>query len=69
MKRTLHSLVAFAVAAAVSATPASAQNLNFFLGGGAAFGMQDLNEDTGTGWIGFAGLEYRLRLSRALSLD
>ncbi|HVD59243.1 MAG TPA: outer membrane beta-barrel protein [Gemmatimonadaceae bacterium] len=55
MKRTLHSLVALVVAAAVSATPAAAQNLNFFVGGGAAFGMQDLSEDTGTGWIGFAG--------------
>jgi len=55
MKRKLHSLVAFVVAAAVSATPAAAQNLNFFVGGGAAFGMQDLSEDTGTGWIGFAG--------------
>lgn len=55
MKRTLHSLVALVVAAAVPALPAAAQNVNFFFGGGAAFGMQDLSDDTGTGWIGFAG--------------
>jgi hypothetical protein len=55
MKRTLHSLVALVVAASVSAVPLAAQNVNFFFGAGAAFGMQDLNDDTGTGWIGFAG--------------
>ena len=56
MKRKLLPLVALVVAAAVTVTPVSAQSVVFFAGGGAAFGMQDLNEDTGTGWIGFAGV-------------
>ena len=56
MKRKLLSLVALVVAAAVTATPMSAQNVVFFVGGGPVFGMQDLSEDTGTGWIGFAGV-------------
>ena len=55
MKRKLLSLVALVVAASVVAAPAKAQ-VNFFIGGGGAFGMQDLSEDTGTGWIGFAGV-------------
>lgn len=56
MKRKLLSLVALVVAAAVTVTPLKAQNIVFFAGGGAAFGMQDLSDDTGTGWVGFAGL-------------
>ena len=56
MKRKLLSLVALVVAAAVTAAPLSAQGVTFFAGGGAVFGMQDLSEDTGTGWIGFAGV-------------
>lgn len=56
MKRKLLSLVALVVAAVLTATPVKAQNVVFFVGGGGAFGMQDLSEDTGTGWIGFAGV-------------
>src|SRR5690349_18087776 len=55
MKRKLLSLVALVVAGSVVAAPVKAQ-VNFFIGGGGAFGMQDLSEDTGTGWIGFAGV-------------
>ena len=55
MKRTLHSLAALVVAAAaVPLAPVGAQNLVFFVGGGPAFGMQDLNSGTDTGWLGFA---------------
>jgi hypothetical protein len=61
MKRTLHSIVALVVAASVPAVPLAAQNINFFIGGGGAFGMQDLSEDTGTGWIGFAGAGVPIR--------
>lgn len=57
MKRTLHSLVALVVAAAVPLVPLGAQNVNFFLGGGGAFPMGDLkDEGAETGWIGFAGV-------------
>lgn len=55
MKRTLLSLVALVVAATVPLAPVGAQNLNFFVGGGPAFGTGDLGDNTGTGWIGFAG--------------
>ena len=59
MKRTLHSLAALVVAAAaVPLAPVGAQNLVFFVGGGPAFGMQDLNNGTDTGWLGFAGVDY-----------
>lgn len=59
MKRTLHSLAALVVAAAVAVpVQARAQAINFFLGGGGAFGMSDLKDGTDTGWLGFAGLDY-----------
>ncbi|HEU4880179.1 MAG TPA: outer membrane beta-barrel protein [Gemmatimonadaceae bacterium] len=58
MKRTLHSLAALIIAAAVPAAQASAQNLIFFAGGGAVWGTGDLSDGTDTGWIGFAGVDY-----------
>jgi opacity protein-like surface antigen len=62
MKRTLHSLVALVVAAAVPLVPLGAQNLSFFLGGGGAFPTGDLKDDGAeTGWIGFAGVDMPIR--------
>jgi hypothetical protein len=61
MKRTLHSLAALIIAAALPATPASAQNLVFFAGGGGVWGTGDLNDGTDTGWIGFAGVDYPIK--------
>jgi hypothetical protein len=58
MKRTLHSLAALIIAAAVPAAQASAQNLIFFAGGGAVWGTGDLSDGTDIGWAGFAGVDY-----------
>ena len=69
MKRTLHSLAALVVAAAaVPLAPVGAQNMVFFLGGGQAFGMQDLNDGTDTGWIGFAGADFLIKSVPGLSV-
>ena len=69
MKRTLHSLAALVVAAAgVPLAPVGAQNLVFFVGGGPAFGMQDLNNGTDTGWIGFAGADFLIKSVPGLSV-
>jgi hypothetical protein len=56
MKRKLLPLVALVVAAAALTAPLGAQNVSAFFGGGAVFGTGDLSNDTGTGWIGFAGV-------------
>ncbi len=62
MRRTLHSLVALVVAAAVPLVPLGAQNLSFFIGGGGAFPTGDLKDDGAeTGWIGFAGIDMPIR--------
>ena len=62
MKRTLHSLAALVVVAAVlAAVPAKAQVI-FFAGGGAAFPTGNLSDDGAeTGWLGFVGLDYPLK--------
>ena len=61
MKRTLLSLAALVVAAAVSAVPAQAQ-LMPFVGGGAAIPMGDLKDfDATTGWLVFGGVDMPIK--------
>jgi opacity protein-like surface antigen len=58
MKRSLHSLAALVVAAALPLASIGAQGLSFHVGGGGAFGTGDLSDGTDPGWIGFAGVDY-----------
>ena len=61
MKRTLHSLAALVVAAALPVVPLKAQ-VSLFVGGGAAIPMMDLaDDDAKTGWLGFAGVDMPIK--------
>jgi opacity protein-like surface antigen len=68
MKRLMLSLAVLVIAAVVPVSTLAGQNLSFHLGGGLAMGSGDLNEDTDTGWTGFAGADYAIMSMPGLSV-
>ncbi len=57
MKRITLFLAALVVTVALSSSSVKAQGVSFHVGGGIAMGAGDLSDNTGTGWMGFAGLD------------
>ena len=57
MKRITLFLAALVVTVALSSGSVKAQGVSFHFGGGIAMGAGDLGEVTGTGWLGFAGVD------------
>lgn len=68
MKRVLFSAVSVLVAMAMPFGDAGAQRrIVPFFGGGLATGTGDLSENTGNGWLAFAGVDFPLGLNPGLS--